>query len=163
MCVCAVTMSFITRAASATELAWKPIVAMFSTNSAAVMSRSAYWSKSRPLTCFAPSGIASDGTKTAALALSGASSSDAIISRWDVGLSLHGLFDHSTRQRVNVASSGGPLFRLKLTLQPLLLLVFSSVSVVFSSSSLHPTKRKKKSKFGSLLTSSSRLPHLQIT
>lgn len=66
------TISLIIRTASPTALAWNPIPAMPSTSSATEMSRP-WWSlNSIPRTSRAPSGMASEGMRTASLAVDGA-------------------------------------------------------------------------------------------
>lgn len=65
------TISLIILAASPTEVAWNPIDAMLSTNSAAVMSLSLKALKSTPLTFSTPSGTGSEAWRTAPWAMSG--------------------------------------------------------------------------------------------
>ena len=66
------TMSLIMRTASAMALAWKPVVVIWETISATVMSRSLYLLKSTPLTSWTPSGTVAEGLRTASVDRDGA-------------------------------------------------------------------------------------------
>lgn len=65
------TMSFTIRTASDTALAWKPVVAIFSTSASTVKGVFVCSLNSTPLTTRALGDIGADGLRTASVALSG--------------------------------------------------------------------------------------------